>query len=263
MKEVLLSLLPTRLYLEAVHLESKLRYSALYRKLQDQRLRVTDSDYSFLPFDESRSIFVHVPKCAGVSVCRTLYGNLAGGHTTLREYTRIFEPARLLEYFKFTIVRNPWDRLVSAYHFLQGGGFDHRDAEWFESELSRFEDFDDFVRGWVNATNIWSWHHFRPQHHYMHDPKGRISVDFVVLLENLDEDLEVVRRRIEWHGSLPESNRSRHRPYSDYYTSDTRRIVAEVYARDIALLDYSFDNSSLARQIANRDRRGGLLWQLS
>lgn len=258
MKRDLYSLLPPRLYLELKRLDFRLSDREEFAWLQARRRIDTDDGYSYKPFDDKRAIFVHIPKCAGVSVSRTLFGNLGGGHTTLNQYLNVFEPRRIVEYFKFTFVRNPWDRLVSAYFFLKHGGFGEKDAQWFQRELSGFGDFDQFVRQWLNEENIWKWHHFRPQYHYMRESRGKVTLDFVGLFENIDADFEVISQAIGVDRCLPHANQSAHGSYMDHYTDETRAIVARVYREDIESLGYSFDNSSLPRQLARRRSNGAL-----
>jgi hypothetical protein len=242
MNNPLLSLLPTKLYLKTLWQSSKYFDSRRFRARQRKRGVVTDTGYSFKPFDDTRSIFIHIPKCAGISISRALYGNQAGGHTTLDEYLRIFEPDAILAYYKFTFVRNPWDRLVSAYHFLKGGGLTMADKAWADAELGIFNDFDMFVRHWVNRRNIWKWHHFRPQYHYVADRYGKVALDYIGRFENLDEDFRLVSRRIGHDRNLATENRSSHDSYTRYYSDVTRKIVEHVYARDIALFKYEFES---------------------
>ncbi|HTL74630.1 MAG TPA: sulfotransferase family 2 domain-containing protein, partial [bacterium] len=78
-------------------------------------------------FDQHRCIFVHVPKCAGISLVKSLFGDFDCGHTNLRRYQIMFAPAEFNGYFKFTIVRNPFDRVVSAFLFLKKGGVNEKD----------------------------------------------------------------------------------------------------------------------------------------
>ncbi|MFP4354891.1 MAG: sulfotransferase family 2 domain-containing protein [Phycisphaerae bacterium] len=95
----------------------------LFKRLQYKRNPPkAGQKYTFYPFDKYRCIFVHIPKAAGVSVCQTLFGNLAGGHDTIEKYQKVFSWSDYKRYFKFTFVRNPWDRLASAYRFLRKGG---------------------------------------------------------------------------------------------------------------------------------------------
>lgn len=260
MKQQLLDALPRRIYLELKHREFKLTRRAQFERMQEMRRITTDQGYSYKPFDDKRAIFVHIPKCAGVSVNKTLFGGLAGGHVSLDGYLNIFEPKSIIEYFKFTIVRNPWDRLVSAYFFLKDGGFNEDDKLWAESELGAFHDFDEFVCRWVTKDNVWKWHHFRPQHHYMLERREKISLDFVGFLENLDEDFAFIAARLGLDCTLSTVNSSNHGSYMHYYSDKTRNLVADVYSEDIRLLGYRFDNSSLEQQLASR--RAGKVFSL-
>ncbi len=253
MKQVLLDLLPPRAYLQLKHMQFRWKHPQQFRYMQDLRRTETEQGYSYRPFDETKSVFVHIPKCAGVSVCRALYGDLAGGHETFNNYLHIFEPRCILNYFKFTFVRNPWDRLVSAYFFLKNGGFNKRDRDWFNQELGNVPNFDHFVKQWLNRTNIWKWHHFRPQYHYVLERRRKVSLDFIGYVENIDADFKYVVGRIGSKGALPRSNASRHGSYLDYYTPEARDIVAEVYSEDIRMLGYNFDNSNLPLQFARRE----------
>src|SRR5690242_8686296 len=80
-----------------------------------------EEERSLRPFIRTNSIFVHVPKAAGVSIARALYGDLGMGHMTLAEYRTVFRQRAFDKMFKFAFVRNPFDRLHSAYHFLRAG----------------------------------------------------------------------------------------------------------------------------------------------
>lgn len=253
-KSVLMPRLPRRLYLELKWRDFKSSNPRMYENLQRKRRIVTSTSYSLKPFDDTKSIFIHIPKCAGVSVNRTLYGNLAGGHRTFEQYLGAFEPRNVLDYFKFTIVRNPWDRLVSAFHFLREGGFSEKDRALAESEFSAYSDFDAFVREWLSPENLWKFPHFTPQHHFILERQRKIKLDYIGLFENLEADFSDIARRIGIDGKLEGSNRSSHRNYRDYYTEETKAFVAGVYAEDIALFGYEFNNASLPAQLAARER---------
>lgn len=254
-KEKIISALPLRAYLTLKRWDYRRTHNTDFEHFEQRRTKVSEHEYSYKPFDDTKSIFVHIPKCGGVAINNAIYGRrLGGGHTTLEEYTNIFEPSCLLNYFKFTIVRNPWDRLVSAYFFLKKGGFAEQDRIWFNNELAQFSNFDGFVKGWLNRKNIWKWHHFRPQYHYMLDKREKVHLEFVAFLENFRDDFSHIANSVRTQRVLMRSNASKHLPYTSYYSDETRSVVAEVYAEDIRMLEYTFDNSSLAQQIANRDR---------
>ena len=214
--------------------------------------------YTYQPFYDNQCIFVHIPKAAGVSVCKTFFGNLAGGHTDIGSYWLAFSRRDFKRYFKFTIVRNPWDRLFSAYCFLRAGGFAELDKEWAQKNISQYRDFNDFVIRWVSCKeNIFSYYHFQPQYHFIcHPVSHKIAVDFVGFYENLEADCAYIQRKIFGNAdrTLLRTNttKGKSKDYKEVYTDTTKEIVAHVYAKDIELLGYNFDNSSLPAQIANR-----------
>jgi hypothetical protein len=110
----------------------------------------------------------------------------------------------------------------------------------------------------LDKLNIWKFHYFRPQYHYILESRGKVGLDFVGFLENLDEDFLYISKRIGVDCQLQHKNKSQHADYRDFYTEETRKIVADVYAADIELLGYNFDNSSLPAQLAQRS--SGIVW---
>ena len=100
-----------------------------YRQLQARRSPSKDAAAKYAPFDQFGRIFVHVPKCGGVSVSRAVFGSVVQ-HGTIRTYQSVFSQAEFQSYFKFTFVRNPWDRLFSAWNFIKKGGKSRYDALW-------------------------------------------------------------------------------------------------------------------------------------
>jgi hypothetical protein len=79
-------------------------------------------------------------------------------------------------------------------------------------------------------------------------------VDFVGLYENLAEDFNYIKNRLDISVNLKHQNKgtNRRKDYRTYYTDETREIVANVYQKDIEIFGYDFDNSSLAEQLTRR-----------
>ena len=94
-------------------------------------------------YREQNWLFIHIPKTAGTSISQALFGS-DFGHCTVDHY-EIFSPKRFHNYFKFAFVRNPWDRFLSAYKFLNKGGMYSVDKNWADIHFSEFNDFDQFV----------------------------------------------------------------------------------------------------------------------
>ena len=125
---------------------------------------------TFKPFIDNKCIFVHIPKAAGISIGYSLFGRHTGNHTTIEEYQIAFNKQEFECFFKFTFVRNPFDRLFSAFHFMRKGGRNPDDARWTEEHLSKFNTFEDFVLNWVNEENIQKGVHFIPQYRFITNP---------------------------------------------------------------------------------------------
>lgn len=234
----------------------KTAFPGKYRQLQALRRSPPEGQAASLkPFVEHECIFIHIPKTAGVSVNAALFGANTGFHRTIAGYQAIFSRSEFARYFKFTFVRNPWDRLASAYFFLKGGGLHDGDRRWAARHLAPYDSFDAFVHGWVTSDNILLGKHFAPQADYLCLPgKQTTELDFIGFFENLHDDYEYVREALGTGQELAAKNvtRGKGRDYRTYYTDEARERVAEVYRRDIELLGYTFDNSSLPTQLERR-----------
>ncbi len=201
--------------------------------------------YSLEPFIRTRSIFVHIPKAAGVSVARGLYGNMAFGHRKLCDYKRIFRPAIFDAMYKFTIVRNPFDRLHSAYSFLKTGGMSAADQEFSDLVLSAYPDFRAFVLDGLHEQRVQEYFHFIPQHDFLVNQDGNLAdIDFVGRFETLSQDFALISEQVNPAAQLKHENKSTGRERGDYrrhYTPEMVDRVSAVYGKCMQLLDYGFD----------------------
>lgn len=213
-----------------------------YRLLGEAYLKAKKTDGYHAAFDRHKCIFIHVPKAAGTSVAQSMFGHLVS-HRPAYDYF-IDNPRKFREYYKFTFVRNPWDRLVSAYHYLKAGGMDERDEAWAQAHLSSYATFEEFVYNWVNHENIRKKNHFRPQIEFLNDGipgSRRIMVDFVGRVERIDEDLGRVAHVLDMNVRLSRTNTSSRVAYQTYYSGEMEKIIRNVYADDIEVFGYTFD----------------------
>jgi hypothetical protein len=213
-----------------------------FREAWKQRQQVERRD-SLQPFDRYRCLYVRVPKAAGTSVGRSLFGSDVGSHTTLRGYSLIFSEGEFREYFKFTIVRNPWDRLFSAFSYLKGGGRNASDRRWAEANLAGIDGFETFVTDWLPRADIEnSYVHLVPQYRFLRLRGDDPAVDFIGHVESINEDFETIRSQLGIAAELSHLNQSsRSRNYHQVYTNEMKAIVARAYRKDIDLLGYEFD----------------------
>lgn len=206
-------------------------------------LRRPGSEYSLAGFDRLKCIYIHIPKSAGISINRSLFGNIGGGHKTATQYKKIFGPYTFRKYFKFSFVRNPYSRLLSAFLFLKKGGFNERNKEWFENNVKQFDTFEDFVTGWVTTENIFSYYHFLPQYYFLYDKRiMNIMVDYIGKVENIEEDFDFVCHRLGVKRQLMSLNQtSGGIDWKSYYNDHTMKIVSGVYKLDFDLFNYSHE----------------------
>jgi len=236
----------------------------LFRTMREHDLgEVPGQGVSLTAFDRYRCIFVHIPKCAGMSVGRSLFGDYGGSHLGIPTYQMIFSKADFDAYFKFAFVRNPWDRVLSAYRFMDAVynryaeeyGTVPRPEEYADAsddlrtklstkfEVHGYDDFESFVAGWINPHNLRVHEHFRPQHRFVCSPDGALRLDYVARFETIESDVVKIGERLGIDATLGHDNRTDGDSvdYRDHYTPRMRKIVEEHYARDIELFDYTFD----------------------
>lgn len=242
MKSSILSQLPFSLKHELHVILNKKKY---------QDIRAHDKGHLFNAFDRHQCLFIHIPKTGGVSVYRSLFSSQENqttvksiGHFSLKDYGIIFGHDKLKEYFKFTLVRNPWSRLLSSYKFMKKGGFHPRDAAWTEKNLSKFSSFNDFIVQWLNHRNIYRSLHFIPQYEFLISRNGQTNIDFIGKLEDINSDFSRIKDKLRIdckliHHNQSSSNRKKIN-YRDFYTEETRDIVAHVYRKDIEMFNYTF-----------------------
>lgn len=235
-----------------------LRRLLRYRKYKDRQnaVRTVELDggtyvYTLRDFVSNECIFVHVPKAAGISVNTALFGHLAGGHQTVRDYRLIFG-RRFWSYYKFTFVRNPYSRLVSTYEYLKNGGNPSwpSNRDFCREVIDSYNGFSDFVLKWLLPEKTqWPKVHFYPQVHFL-TIDGTISVNFVGCVERIENDFGEVCQKLNIKAALPIRNRTRgnRRPVQEYYDKDAViRRVQDVYRSDFESFGYSLDVDNVGR----------------
>ncbi|SPH24273.1 hypothetical protein DEA8626_03323 [Defluviimonas aquaemixtae] len=185
-----------------------------------------------------RAIFVHVPKCAGTAITTQL--PIAHGHRSA-EFLRWKDPALFDACFTFGFVRNPYDRFVSAFHYLRSDKTSRRDAAWGLQFLGRYKGFGDFAEAMLEPARrrpVLGWLHFLPQTYFLCDRKNRVIVDFVGRQERFAEDLEEVNRRAGFSLVNQRVRAVKRDDYRTFYTPDTARLIEEIYADDFEVFGF-------------------------
>ena len=208
-------------------------------------------------------IFVHIPKTGGTALSLALEaramkddiligntpksqarkGRLKGvqtagrlwKHSTLADIDGLVAAQNIATMFTLTLVRNPWDRAVSYYHWLQGQSFAHP-AVGLAKDLS----FSGFLNHPQTQASFRLW----PASAYMRDVLGQETCTLYLRLEHLDQDIQPFEAHLGFGLSpLPRVNASpRHPDWRGYYSDADAALLARNCAEDIARFGYGFDD---------------------
>ena len=185
---------------------------------------------------EKKFIFVHVPKTAGFSVTSGL-GIPVVGHHPLSSILK--NNSECEGYLKFSFVRNPWDRAVSAFHYMQKGGAGKQNKEDYRDFKKYFipsKSFEEFIKSNLFNIIVDTQQHFQAMTYYLDG-----NLDFIGRFENLQEDFNTMCNKIGIpKQKLPHENKTNHKHYTQYYDDETRQIVGEKYAKDVEAFGYKF-----------------------
>lgn len=208
-----------------------------------------------------KCIFIHIPKTAGTSINSFFHPGVAF-HYNNPDYERLFgwcskrklhmqhaTAKQLLEteliteeewktYFKFTFVRNPWDRAYSDYLFIQD--FSGIKGS-FKSFLNKEKEFKHILTD--NSGSNFLGDHLLPQTDFF--DKKNYKLDFIGRFENFQADIQLILDKLDVNKEFNEhQNKSKRiKNYADFYTNSKAKMIYEKYANDILKLNYSFEDT--------------------
>ncbi len=155
-------------------------------------------------------------------------------HSTLADIRGLLPDDVLDTLRPVMLVRNPWDRVVSYYHWLRDQTFDHPAVA--TAKALPFADF-------VMDAGVGQPFHAHPYTSYVAGGRDPIFIR----LEHLGADLAPFEALLGFRLDVPVANASdRAQDWRSYYDATTRARVAEVCAADIAAFSYHFDGTSRA-----------------
>ena len=197
---------------------------------------------------QKRFLFIHIPKTAGNSIQSVLrdysedqlvalrkeqdgierFGLRNPNykirkHSTLREYRDTLGDEQFRKLYRFTCVRNPWDRMVS-YYFTPTQSAESWDRKKFCGIVSKVVSIADYLR--LNEIE--------------QDPFA--NVNYIMRFENLADDFRTLCKQLKiLPATLPQYNRSTREHYSRYYDSELREFVRTRFAAEIERFGYVFE----------------------
>lgn len=182
------------------------------------------------------SLFVHIPRSAGSSLCFALFGCQVG-HRKLKEY-QLGRDRRMDHLLKFTVCRHPVDRAYSGYRFLAAGGLTRSDEAWAKKHGVAQMSFDGFVRDVLVKESGRPYIHFVPQVEFVERyAYGPVGVDVICRYENLAEDVGAVAQELGLELDLHHLNAAPKQ--APDHAPETIDALKKIYSRDFYLFGYS------------------------
>ncbi len=205
-----------------------------------------------------RFVCITIPICGRTTLLDLFRNYFDDFYITKKPLSRLLKRnPEYNNYFKFTIIRNPWSRTVSCYNKRVV----NINALKKVYLLSRFKGlnpnmtFKDFIR-WLNTkegSDERADKHWKSPHKFLMDGNGKIRCDYVGKLESLSSDLEIIFQKIglkfskEWIGKKASSyelhKKPAHKDYRDYYDKTTRELIRKRYKEYIRWSGYKFTRS--------------------
>jgi hypothetical protein len=193
--------------------------------------------------------FIHIPKCAGTTIEKALdiqkeefffsknrFSTLlkvSPQHFTYRNLKII---SNLNKFKLFTVVRNPYDRIVSEYKYIQNGENEY----WADFKNITFDTFVEkiFLLDEFKRYDLFD-SHFELQYSFIEEGEDLIKV---FKYENLQEAFDWLNLTTDSTITFPHERNSEKMHYSFYYKyRKTIDIVSEVYKKDLEYFNYSFE----------------------
>lgn len=200
---------------------------------------------------DKKCLFIHIPKNAGTSIQQSLSSPLKDPkiitgignekiffHSTIRQMYHQYGNC-LDSYFKFSIVRNPWDRMWSFYRFTLNRWPDAIEGYDFKKFLLEFS--STMALSHLPDESIIRTQE-RSQLDWLTDKNGVILVDFIGKYESLNEDfvkicnnLNIINTPLKWIRKVDGED------YRTVYDNETIEFIEKYYKKDIDMFGYRYE----------------------
>jgi len=196
---------------------------------------------AFVISHKYRFVFVHIPKTGGTSICTVPiedhYGfgpgylndkldtdDLRLPHQHILHAKTILGENDFEDYYKFCIIRNPYERAVSM----------------FKGHQEKWKTFDNFVNHIKTADIFTRSMIYWPQKYWITDPyvQNVILTDEMLRFDHLIMDLKsaLTRCGVKCNGTFPRYRNSEVNNYDAFYNLELRSIIKDIYAKDFELI---------------------------
>jgi hypothetical protein len=178
-------------------------------------------------------VFIHINKTGGSSIEKAL--GIGLDHSTAQEKFEQLGADAWQRKFTFTFVRNPWDKVVSHYHYRVNTNQTGMGANPVPFDRWLQLCYVERDPRYLDQERM-----FMPQRRWLVNPQGEMLVEFIGRFENLQQDFTTVCERLSLRAELGHAKPSGRGSYRDYYDSASRDLIARCFEEDLQAFDYSF-----------------------
>lgn len=198
-----------------------------------------------------KCIFIHIPRTAGSSIEKMICGDdwwkieKSTKHLLASQSKQIYKDY-WNDYFKFSIVRNPWDRMVSCLRF----------KNYFKLSLNNsIIDISGYKKLYSYKNKIVEFdHRFHKKENVVRKKHGLNTVynniideeiDWILKFENLYDEVEELKKILDIKQDFNFLlNKSKNRKnYKDYYNEKSKNEVEKIFLKDIEKHRYNFNDN--------------------
>lgn len=202
-------------------------------------------------------IFVHIPRTGGTSIEEVIWPDMekrtvadlwmgfidmyhnkyqTGGlqHLLASQIRQEIGEAMFNQSYRFTVVRNPWDKAVSQYSLMK-----YRKVLRDFIGMQENDDFKTYLSLIQRREHV----QWMPQYRFFLDENGEQLVHFIGRFENFNADVTTILDQLGIRvDAIPHSdmNKTSRGSFREYYDDESMETVREIYRQDIELLGYEF-----------------------
>jgi hypothetical protein len=175
-------------------------------------------------------------------------------HSTLDHYKKKIEPEIFKKFFKFSTIRNPWDRCISFYFSPHRGNI-----VWNRNDFKNLIQSIPTIRKFITTRSLTKKITDKITGKLRIEIKSSKSIDseidFLLRFENLNEDFKKVCEIIDIpFKELPHRNKSSKKHYTKYYDDELIELVRNKFLDEIKYANYKYGENNSA-QSSRRPRQ--------
>jgi hypothetical protein len=136
--------------------------------------------------------------------------------------------------FSFAFVRNPWDLVISEFFYIK-----RETRHYLHKHVKNMNCIKEFL--YLKKQNWGKTRFGLSQMNFVADTNGELILDFVGKFENYQKDSQYILDKIGLNIEIPHENITKKKHYVEYYDTESKQLVGEMFASDIEQFKYEFD----------------------